>query len=165
MRPLIRFGAVAALAALAAGALLWTQSRDGLLRVESSIRPLRLARGEAGRVVLKIKIKRGVTISPQPSFIIEFVPNDELVFPKPFYTASDLNVEVQEIEKGREVLSFSKPVEIPFTVHPKAPRGVHVLEGRVKYFAASKSEGWCLKNTERFTATFSTRTAPAIDLN
>jgi len=154
-----------ALAALAAGALLWTQSRDGLLRVESSIRPLRLARGEAGRVVLKIKIKPGVTISPQPSFIIEFVANDELVFPKPFYTASDLNVEVQEIEKGREALNFGKPLEIPFTVHLKAPRGVHVLEGRVKYFAASKSEGWCLKNTERFTATFSTRTAPVIDLN
>jgi len=42
---------------------------------------------------------------------------------------------------------------------------VHVLEGRVKYFAASKSEGWCLKNVEKFTAMFSTRTAPAIDTN
>lgn len=153
------------MAALAAGAFLWAQSREGLLRVESSIRPLRLARGEAGRVVLKINIKPGVTISPQPSFIIEFVPNDEMVFPKPFYTASDLNVEIQEIEKGREVLNFSKPLEIPFTVHPKAPRGVHLLEGRVKYFAACKSEGWCLKNTIKFTAMFSTRTAPAAENN
>ena len=142
-----------------------TQSRDGLLRVESAIRPLRLARGEAGRVVLKIKVKPGVVISPQPAFIIEFQPSDELVFPKPFYTASDLNVEVQEIEKGREVLNFGKPLEIPFTVHPKSPRGVHVLQGRVKYFASSKAEGWSLKNTVRFTATFSTRTAPAVDLD
>jgi hypothetical protein len=162
MKPSLRLGTVLALGALAAGALLWAQSRDGLLRVESSIRPLRLARGEAGRIVLKIKVKPGITISPQPSFIIEFTPNDELVFPKPFYTASDLNVEVQEIEKGREVLSFNKPLEIPFTVHPKAPRGVHVLQGKVKYFAACKTEGWSLKNTENFTATFSTRTAPAI---
>jgi hypothetical protein len=144
---------------------LQTQSRDGLLRVESAIRPLRLARGEAGRVVLTIKVKPGVAISPQPAFIIEFQPNEELVFPKPFYTASDLNVEVQEIEKGREVLNFSKPLEIPFTVHPKSPRGVHVLEGRVKYFAANQAEGWSLKNTVRFTATFSTRMAAAPDLD
>jgi hypothetical protein len=161
----IRFWTAAGVAVLAAGAALWSQSRDGLLRVESSIRPLRLARGETGRIVLKIKIKPGVTISPQPSFIIEFIPNAELVFPKPFYTASDLNVEVQEAEKGREGLSFSKPLEIPFTVNPKAPRGVHVLEGRVKYFASSKSEGWCLKNTQRFSATFSTRTPALIEIN
>jgi hypothetical protein len=165
MKTWARLAAAAALAVLAAGALLWSQSRDGLLRVETSIRPLRLARGEAGRVVLKIKIKPGITISPQPSFIIEFLPNDELVFPKPFYTASDLNVDVQEIEKGREVLNLSKPLEIPFTVHPKSPRGVHVLEGRVKYFAACKSEGWSLKNTVKFTATFSTRTMVAADGN
>jgi len=165
MKNRVRWMAAAAFSLLAAGALLWSQSRDGLLRVETSIRPLRLARGEAGRVVLKIKIKPGITISPQPSFIIEFLPNDELIFPKPFYTASDLNVDVQEIEKGREVLNLSKPLEIPFTVQPKSPRGVHVLEGRVKYFAACKSEGWCLKNTVKFTATFSTRTLAAADGN
>jgi hypothetical protein len=97
--------------------------------------------------------------SPQPSFIIEFEPNDTLVFPKPFYTASDLNVDIVD-DKGREGLSFKKPLEIPFTVAPKASRGVHVLQGKVKFYAISKSEGWCLKSTARFRATYSTRTGP-----
>jgi hypothetical protein len=158
----IRFSACLLAVVLAAAG---GQSRDGLLKVESSIRPLRLVRGEAGKIILKIKVKPGITISPQPSFIIEFVPNDELVFPKPFYTASDLNVEVQEAEKGKEILSFSKPLEIPFTVNPKAARGVHVLEGRVRYFANSKGEGWCLKNSAKFSATYSTRTAPLRELD
>ena len=145
-------------AALLAGAALWAQSRDGLLRVEGSIQPLRLSRGETGRIILKIKVKPGISVSPQPSFIIEFTPNEEVVFSKPFYTASDLNVEVLEVEKGKEALSFSKPLEIPFTIRAKASRGLHVLEGRVRYFAASRSEGWCLKNTAKFSAIYTTRT-------
>ena len=131
-------------------------SQEDLLKVECSINPLRLSRGEEGKVTLKISVSKGITISPQPSLTIELSPREELVFPKNFFTSSDLNLEVLE-ENGQEYLSLKKPVEIPFTVSPKAKRGIHVLEGKVKYFARSSKEGWCLKRSSKFSATYYTR--------
>ncbi len=131
-------------------------SQEDLLKVECSINPLRPARGEEGKVVLKISVEKGISISPQPSLTIEFDPGEELIFPKNFFTASDLNIEVLE-ENGEEYLDLKKPLVIPFTVSPKAKRGIHTLEGKVKYFARSKKEGWCLKRSFRFSATYYTR--------
>lgn len=131
-------------------------SQEDLLKVECSISPLRLSRGEEGKVILKITINKGIEISPQPALIIEFGPGEELVFPKNFFTASDLNIEVLE-ENGQEFLNLKKPVVIPFTVSLKAKRGIHILEGKVKYFARSRKEGWCLKRSSKFSATYYTR--------
>jgi len=121
------------------------------LKVEASIRPLRVARGEEGQVVLKISVKPGFTVNSLPSFIIEFGDQTELIFPKNFYTASDLNLAVVE-ENGRPRLDLKIPIEIGFTVSPKATRGVTVLQGRVKYFATSAKDGWCLKSSAKFSA-------------
>ncbi|MGB8951575.1 MAG: hypothetical protein WCC06_02770 [Candidatus Aminicenantales bacterium] len=129
---------------------------EELLKVESRIRPLRLSRGEEGKVVLKVKLKDGIFISPQPAFIIEFAPSEELVFSKSFYTASDLDIEVLE-KDGREFLNFTDSIEIPFTVNLKARRGIHVLEGKIKYFACSNEGSWCFKSSVKFSATYSTR--------
>lgn len=126
-------------------------SYEELIKVETNIRPLRIARGEEGRVILKISVKEGVTVNTQPAFIVEFSPSEDLVFPKNFFTASDLNIEVVE-ENDKERLNFKKSVEIPFTVTKKAKRGIHVLEGKVKYFATSAKEGWCLKSSTKFSA-------------
>jgi hypothetical protein len=131
-------------------------SEEDPLKVESSINPLRLSRGEEGKVILKIRVSKGIAISPQPALTIEFSPGDELVFPKNFFTSSDLNIDVLE-ENGQEYLNLKKPVEIPFTVSPKAKRGIHILEGKVKYFARSTKEGWCLKRSSKFSATYYTR--------
>lgn len=131
-------------------------SQEDLLKVECSMNPLRLSRGEEGKVVLKITIAKGIEISPQPALIIEFGPGEELVFPKNFFTASDLNIEVLE-ENGQEFLNLKKPIAIPFTVSLKAKRGIHILEGKVKYFARSRKEGWCLKRSSKFSASYYTR--------
>ena len=130
--------------------------REDTVKVECRIVPLRLSRGEEGRVVLTISIREGLVINAQPPFVVEFGPCEELAFPKNFYTASDLGVEVVE-ENGRERLGLKKPIEIPFTVNLKAKRDVHVLEGRLRYFVTSVKDGWCLKTSTKFSATFSTR--------
>jgi len=153
--------AAAAGAALAVAAVLTAgpgsgDPKDGPVRVECRISPLRLSRGEEGKVVLKVYVREGVTVNAQPPFTVEFGPSEELVFPKNFFTAQDLGVEVLE-EGGRERLNFKKPLEIPFTVGLKAKRDVHTLEGRIKYFVTSASGGWCLKSSAKFSATFSTR--------
>lgn len=127
-----------------------------LLKIESSISPKRLSRGEGGKVVLKLGIQPGIRLSSQPSLTIEFTPIPELVFPKDFFTASDLGVEV--LEEGNErYLNLKAPLELPFTVSPDAKPGSHILEGKVRYFARSQKEGWCYKSNSKFSVSFSTR--------
>lgn len=130
--------------------------QEDILRIEASLRPKSLSRGEEGAVVLKVILQPGLYISPHPAFTIEFTTSKELIFPKDVYTHSDLNMEVLE-EGGQQFLNVAKPIEIPFTVSLDALRGGHILEGRIKYFACSKKEGWCLKNTARFSIPFFTR--------
>jgi len=134
------------------------QKEEDCLKVNASITPRWLSRGQEGKVVLKIKLSDGITIKPQPSFIIECNPSDELIFPKNFFTASDLEIEIIE-ETGKEYLNIEKPVEIPFTVSLDAKRGNHRFGGRIKYFAFSKQDGWCLKSTAKFAASFYTRSS------
>ena len=136
--------------------LVGTQQEEACLRVEASIRPRWLSRGQEGKVIVKIVLAKGITINPQPSFVIECTPSQELIFPKNFFTASDLEIEIKE-ENSQEYLNLEKPIEIPFTVNLEAKRGHHTFEGKIKYFAFSKEEDWCLKSTEKFSASFYTR--------
>ncbi len=129
--------------------------QEDLLKVEASVVPRRLARGQEGEVVLKLIVGHGVLISPYPDFLVEFEPCPALVFPKNFFTATDLEIEVLDIE-GEKSLDFKKPVRIPFTVSLEAKKGSYILEGRIKYFARSRKEGWCVKSTAKFFVPFAT---------
>jgi len=132
------------------------ETENNFLKVEVTISPRRLSRGEEGKAILKLKVGQGVLISPQPFFIIEFMPSKEIIFSKNFFTASDLEMEIGEGNEG-EYLKLDEPVEIPFVVSLKADQGNHKLEGRIKYFARSQDEKWCLKNYIKFSASFYTR--------
>ncbi len=126
------------------------------LRIKSSLSPTRLFKAQEGKVVLELNVDKGIAISSNPSFIIEFNPCEELIFPKNFFTASDLEIETTE-ENGHEYLNLKEPIEIPFTVSTEAKGGRHILRGKIKYFARSTQEGWCLKVTSEFSTPFYTR--------
>ncbi len=128
---------------------------EDLLKVNVSINPRRLRRGEAGKVVLRFSVEEGIRISSQPSFTIELEPSDELIFPKNFFSASDLEIEIKE-DDGKEYLELREPIEIPFSVNMEAKRGNHTIRGKVKYFACSHEEGWCLKHTTKFSSAYYT---------
>lgn len=136
--------------------LFLSAKEDDPLKVEASISPKRLSRGQEGKITLKISVKEEITIIPQPSFIIEFSFTEEIIFPKNFFTASDLEIETLE-ENGEEYLNIKEPIEIPFSVSLEAERGNHILKGKIKYFASYKEEGWCLKSSAKFSASFYTR--------
>lgn len=136
--------------------LFLTAEEDSPLKVEASVSPKRLNRGQEGKITLKILLEEGIAISSQPSFIIEFSPSEELIFPKNFFTASDLEIETIE-EKEEESLNLKEPIEIPFTVSLEAKRGNHNLKGKIKYFACYEKERWCLKSSTKFSAPFYTR--------
>jgi hypothetical protein len=131
---------------------------DDLLKIDGAVQPKRLSRGEEGRIILKLQVQKGVFLSAQPFFIIEFGSVTEIVFPKNFFTASDLNIGLME-EKSGSSINLSKPIEVPFTVSLDAKPGGHILEGRIRYFARSPKENWCYKTTSKFSIAFSTRTA------
>lgn len=128
----------------------------GFLKVECAVLPKTLSRGEEGIVQIRITVPEGIIVSPLPDFVIEFKPCPALAFPKNFFTASDMEIETLEAE-GEEFLNLDRALKIPFTVRLEAVRGSHILEGRVKYFARSKKEGWCLKTTSKFFISFFTR--------
>lgn len=156
-----RTGRILALAAVLALVPAMTAADEDLLKIEASLRPKSLSRGEEGKVVLRVFVQPGITINPHPAFTIEFAPSRELVFPKNFFTHSDLNMEVLEAS-GVQYLNLQKAIEIPFMVSLEAKRGGHILEGKIKYFAFSKKEGWCLKYTARFAVPFFTRQSVVI---
>ena len=79
------------------------------LKVKSSIKPLRLLRAQEGKVVLELSLENGITISTLPTFTIEVNPCEALIFPKNFFTASDLGIETIE-ENGHEYLSLKEPI-------------------------------------------------------
>ena len=129
---------------------------DDLLRIEASSGPKRLSGGQKGKIVLKLTLEEGIFISPEPSFIIEFSPCEELIIPKSLSIESDLEIDILE-ENGEDHLDLRETIEIPFTVRLMAKQGKHFLEGKIKYFACSKEGGWCLKNTSKFSAVFYVR--------
>lgn len=146
------------LSVLCVALVILLSAQEDFLKIEASIVPRKLSRGQEGAVILKLSLQEGITISPKPDFIIEFKPCAEIIFPKNFYTATDLEVETF-VREEEESLDLKKAIRIPFTVSPEAKKGSHILEGRVKYFARSRAEGWCVKNTAKFFVTFSSRPA------
>ncbi len=126
---------------------------EDLLRIEASSGPKRLSGGQKGKIVLKLTLEEGIFISPEPFFIIEFSPCEELIIPKSLSTESDLEIDILK-ENGEDHLDLREAIEIPFTVRLMAKKGKHLLKGKIKYFACSKEEGWCLKNTSKFSAVF-----------
>lgn len=127
-----------------------------LLKVEGKIEPQILSRGQEGKLILNLETPEGININLIPSMVIEFKSSQELIFPKGFFTAADLEIEFIEKE-GNKYLNLEKEIEIPFTVSLEAKKGKHKLRGEIKYFACSVKEGWCLKSSTKFSIPFSTR--------
>jgi len=140
------------------GILCLLGAQEDFLKVEASIVPRRLSRGEEGTVILKLSLQEGIVVSPKPDFTIEFKPCPEIVFPKNFFTATDLGIETKE-QDGEEVLDLQEAIRVPFTVSEGAEKGSHILEGRVKYFARSQDGEWCVKTSAKFFVPFFTRSA------
>ncbi|MCX6565345.1 MAG: hypothetical protein NTW38_02810 [Candidatus Aminicenantes bacterium] len=132
---------------------------EDLLKIEAGIAPRRLARGQEGKIILKVRLKKGIAVSALPAFTIEVEGGPDLVFSKNFFTGSDLVLTRVEID-GKDCLDLQAPIEIPFTVGPKARRGVYVLRGRVKFFAFDLDGKWCMKSSTKFSTAYSTWAVP-----
>ena len=99
----LRFLAIAAALALAGG--IPGAAAEDLIKIEAGIAPRRLARGREGKVVLRISLRKGIAVSALPEFKIEVEEGPDLVFPKNFFTGSDLDLAHVEID-GRDCLDL-----------------------------------------------------------
>jgi hypothetical protein len=129
---------------------------QALLKAEAAVSPRRLSRSQEGKVILTFTLQEGILISSQPSFTVEFAPSDELVFPKNFFSATDLEIAILEVD-GVTYLDLENPIEIPFTVGTEVSRGNYILEGKVKFFAFSRKDGAIVKTSSKFEAAFYAR--------
>jgi hypothetical protein len=132
---------------------------DDILKIEASVNPKSLSKGQDGKVILKLILVEGLSITPQPSFTVEFSPNEVIVFAKKIFSDADLGMEILE-DMGEEHLSLKDPIEIPFAVSPDAAGGKQRLDGKINYFVCSKEEGWCLKSSSKFSVSFSIQATP-----
>ncbi len=126
----------------------WAEDNE-LLKIDASVSPKNLLRGKEGKILLKLSVKDGIIISSQPFFTIDLAPSEELVLSNSSFSEYDFETEILE-GSGKRYLNLEKPIEIPFSVRLRAVRGSHYLEGKIKYFACSKEEAWCLKSNVKF---------------
>ena len=135
--------------------LLPAQTQEDYLKIEAQITPRLIRQGEEGILKLKITPKDGIRISSHPEFIIKLKDNSNLVFPKIFFTASELNFHTKQ-ESGTIILEMGKQIEIPFKVQENSLLGRHRITGEVVFTAVS-DDHWSLKTYQKFFTEFISR--------
>jgi hypothetical protein len=138
-------------------------SQEEYLKIDASVSPASIKQGEEG--VLKIKITpRGdikiPSISSHLGFMIKFEDNANLSFPKVFFTASELDLQMKQ-EDDSVYLDFEKEIPITFKVSEGSLIGKHKISGEVVFTAVFK-DNWSVKTYQKFNADFSSKRNRAI---
>ena len=90
--------------------------------------------GASGEVLLVFTPKEGIHINTDPPMEFEWNRNR--------YVHFDSTTSLPKDEKTG-YLDASKPVRYTFTLSGTIPSGKHTVQGTVRYFFCSDSEGWC----------------------
>lgn len=127
-------------------------SQEDYLKIDAQITPKYIFQGEEGILKIKITPKEGIKISSHPEFIIKLHDNGNLVFPKIFFTASELNYQTKQ-EDNVILLDLEKEIEIPFKVNDNSLIGRHKISGEIIFTAIFK-DNWSLKTYQKFITNF-----------
>ncbi|MEW6456793.1 MAG: hypothetical protein AB1410_08805 [Acidobacteriota bacterium] len=124
---------------------------EKIVEISASIKPYRIMRGEGGKIILNMRLKKGNYISSAPLLNIEIKSNDGLAFSKNFYTSSDLNIPVIE-KDGIKILDVKSHFEIPFKVKEEARPGFKKIEMEIKFFVYSLKSNLCIKYSNKISS-------------
>jgi hypothetical protein len=127
-------------------------SQEDYLKIDTRVAPKNIFQGEEGILKIKITPKEGIKISSHPEFIIKLHDNSNLVFPKIFFTASELNYQTKQ-EDNVILLDLEKEIEIPFKVNDNSLIGRHKISGEIIFTAIFK-DNWSLKTYQKFITNF-----------
>ncbi|MCK5057030.1 MAG: hypothetical protein KAT34_10265 [Candidatus Aminicenantes bacterium] len=125
---------------------------EDYLNITAEVIPRRIKQGEEGVLTLKITPINDIRISSHPKFMIRLNPNDNLIFSKLFFTASELNVETTA-ENNMVYLNLEKKNEITFKVRESALIGQINISGGVIFTAVFK-DNWSMKTHQSFNVGF-----------
>lgn len=127
-------------------------SQEDYLKIETQVTPKNIFQGAEGTLKIKITPKEGIKISSHPEFIIKLHDNSNFVFPKIFFTASELNYQTKQ-EDNVILLDLEKEIEIPFKVNDNSLIGRHKISGEIIFTAIFK-DNWSLKTYQKFITNF-----------
>lgn len=130
----------------------FAQAQEDYLKIDITVNPSLIGRGEQGILKLKITPRSDLKISSIPGFMIKFDDNQNLSFPKVFYTASELDLESKQ-EKDTVYYEFGKEIPLPFKVSNNSLLGKQKISGEIIFTAIFK-DNWSLKTYQKFYADF-----------
>lgn len=132
--------------------------QDEYLKIDTSVSPSSISRGEEGVLKIKITPRSDIkipSISSHLGFMIKFEDDANLSFPKVFYTASELDLQMKQ-ENDSVYLDFEKEIPITFKVTEDSLAGKHQINGEVIFTAVFK-DNWSVKTHQKFNADFSSK--------
>jgi hypothetical protein len=131
-----------------------TLSQDDYLKINTSVKPSSIRQGEEGVLKIKIIPRNDIKISSCLGFMIKLDDNENLSFPKVFFTASELDLQSkQDKENDTVYLELEKEIPIRFKVNENSLIGKHKIKGEV-IFTAIFEDKWSLKTYQKFYADF-----------
>ncbi len=129
-----------------------TFSQDDYLKINTSVDPSSIQQGEEGVLKIKIIPRNDIKISSCLGFMIKLHDNENLSFPKVFFTASELDLQSKQ-EDDTLYLELEKEIPIRFKVNENSLIGKHKISGEVTFTAVFKDK-WSLKTYQKFYADF-----------
>jgi hypothetical protein len=132
-----------------------THAQDEYLKIDTSVTPTSISQGEEGVLKIKITPRSDIkipSISSHLGFMIKFEDNANLSFPKVFFTASELDLQMKQ-ENDSVYLEFEKEIPITFKVAEDSLLGKHKISGEVIFTAVFK-DNWSVKTYQKFNADF-----------
>jgi len=129
--------------------------QDDYLKITSTVSPKIIRQNEEGILKIKIIPRDDIKISSHPEFIIKLNENNDLIFSKVFFTASELDFQTKQ-EDNIVSLDLEKEIEIPFKIKEESLIGKHKISGEVIFTAVFKDH-WSLKTYQKFFTVFSSR--------
>ncbi len=130
-------------------------SQEDYLKIISTVSPKIIRQSEEGILKIKIIPRDDIKISSHPEFIITLNENNDLIFSKVFFTASELNFQTKQ-EDNIVSLDLKKEIEIPFKIKEESLIGKHKISGEIVFTAVFKDH-WSLKTYQTFFTVFSSK--------
>jgi hypothetical protein len=129
-----------------------SHSQEDYLKIDTTINPSSISPGQGGTLKIKITPRSDIKISSFLGFMIKLDDNENLSYPKVFFTASELDLQSKQ-ENDSLYLELAKEIPIPFKVKGNSLIGKHKISGEVVFTAVFK-DNWSLKTYQKFYADF-----------
>lgn len=129
-----------------------SHSQEDYLKIDTIVNPTSICQGQGGVLKIKITPRSDIKISSFLGFMIKLDDNENLSYPKVFFTASELDLQSKQ-ENDSLFLELAKEIPIPFKVNGNSLIGKHKISGEVVFTAVFK-DNWSLKTYQKFYADF-----------